>query len=75
MIDKQEVLEFARLMNLLPQTVEKDYVLGWVLAGIENHSAIFPVWCFKGGTCLKNATLKPIASQKIWTLPFPCLSS
>lgn len=54
MIDKQEVLEFARLMNLLPQTVEKDYVLGWVLAGIENHSAIFPVWCFKGGTCLKK---------------------
>jgi len=53
-IDKQEVLEFARLMNLLPQTVEKDYVLGWVLAGIENHSAIFPVWCFKGGTCLKK---------------------
>ena len=54
MIDKQEVLEFARLMNLLAQTVEKDYVLGWVLAGIEQNTDIFPAWYFKGGTCLKK---------------------
>lgn len=50
MIDKQEVLEFARLMNLLPQTVEKDYVLGWVLAGIEISTLLFfPFGVLKAG--------------------------
>ena len=34
MIDRQEVMEVAREFGLTPQVIEKDYVLGWMLAGI-----------------------------------------
>ena len=34
--------------------VEKDYVLGWLLAGIERNSQLAGKWVFKGGTCLKK---------------------
>ena len=34
--------------------VEKDYALGWLLAGIAAHPVIGPRWVFKGGTCLKK---------------------
>jgi hypothetical protein len=37
MIDRQEILEFAREVGLDPNVVEKDYVLGWMLAGIAQH--------------------------------------
>ncbi len=33
MIDKREILETASALGLLPNVVEKDYVLGWMLAG------------------------------------------
>lgn len=54
MISKQEVLEIARALNLHPHIVEKDYALGWVLAGIYAHPDLKDVWVFKGGTCLKK---------------------
>jgi predicted nucleotidyltransferase component of viral defense system len=54
LIDRQEILEFSRELGLAPDIVEKDYVLGWVLAGIYNHSALKTEWVFKGGTCLKK---------------------
>ena len=34
MIDRREILDIAGTYGLRPQIVEKDYVLGWVLAGI-----------------------------------------
>ncbi len=34
MIDKREILAAAQQTSLLPHVVEKDYVLGWMLAGI-----------------------------------------
>lgn len=34
MIDRQEILEFAAGVGLEPNVVEKDYVLGWMLAGM-----------------------------------------
>jgi hypothetical protein len=34
MIDKREILESASAFSLQPGVVEKDYVLGWLLAGI-----------------------------------------
>lgn len=37
MIDKREILEAASALGLLPNVVEKDYVLGWLLAGIKVH--------------------------------------
>lgn len=47
-------MEFAREFGLAPNVVEKDYVLGWLLAGISNHSELGNAWVFKGGTCLKK---------------------
>ena len=38
--------------------VEKDYVLGWVLAGIHAHPLTKNTWIFKGGTCLKKCYLE-----------------
>jgi len=47
-------MDFSREFNLAPNIVEKDYVLGWVLAGISNHEELGSNWVFKGGTCLKK---------------------
>ncbi len=54
MINRQEILDFSREFGLRPDIVEKDYVLGWLLAGISNHKELFSTWAFKGGTCLKK---------------------
>jgi hypothetical protein len=35
MIDRREILEAASAFSLLPSIVEKDYLLGWMLAGIN----------------------------------------
>ncbi|MDE2790152.1 MAG: nucleotidyl transferase AbiEii/AbiGii toxin family protein [Paracoccaceae bacterium] len=54
MIDRREILDTVGTLGLLPQVVEKDYVLGWVLAGIYRQTALAESWIFKGGTCLKK---------------------
>jgi predicted nucleotidyltransferase component of viral defense system len=54
MIGKQDILERAREWQLRPNVVEKDYVLGWVLAAIAQHPETSNRWVFKGGTCLKK---------------------
>ena len=54
MIDRREVIEAGRVLSLRPQVVEKDYVLGWVLAGIFAQPDLAASWVFKGGTCLKK---------------------
>ena len=54
MIDRREILDIAHVLGLRPSIVEKDYVLGWVLAGIYQHQALADTWVFKGGTCLKK---------------------
>jgi len=54
LIDKSEIMEFSREFGLRANVIEKDYVLGWVLAGIFNHAEIGASWVFKGGTCLKK---------------------
>jgi predicted nucleotidyltransferase component of viral defense system len=53
-IDKSEIMDFVREFGLRANVIEKDYVLGWVLAGIFNHKEIGGNWAFKGGTCLKK---------------------
>jgi len=54
MIDKLEVLQLAKKLGLQNSTIEKDYVLGWVLMGIQNNPKTKESWIFKGGTCLKK---------------------
>lgn len=53
MIEKNEILNIAKSLNLRPDTVEKDYVLGWMLWGISKN-AVTETWAFKGGTSLKK---------------------
>jgi predicted nucleotidyltransferase component of viral defense system len=47
-------MEFSREFGLNANVVEKDYVIGWLLAGISNHPQLASSWVFKGGTCLKK---------------------
>ena len=54
MISKDEILSVADETGLTPAVVEKDYVLGWLLAAIHQNVAFSDSWVFKGGTCLKK---------------------
>lgn len=54
MIDKFEVLEMATSLGIQNSTIEKDYVLGWILMGIQKNPKTSNSWIFKGGTCLKK---------------------
>ena len=54
MIDRREIIDVARDLGLQAQVVEKDYVLGWLLAGIYSQERLRSTWVFKGGTCLKK---------------------
>jgi len=54
LISRQEIMDFSREFGLSPTIVEKDYLLGWILAGISNHGELGSDWVFKGGTCLKK---------------------
>ncbi len=53
MISKQDILDRAAEWQLQPHVVEKDYVLGWLLAGVSSTS-MRGHWIFKGGTCIKK---------------------
>src|SRR4051812_7329800 len=53
MIPKAELLAAAKYQELQPTTVQKDYVLGWLLRAITEHP-VLSKWVFKGGTCLKK---------------------
>ncbi len=54
MIDKMELNYFSEKLGIDVQVIEKDYVLSWILAGINNHNSLKKLWIFKGGTCLKK---------------------
>jgi len=54
MIDKNEIMEVSQAVNLRADVVEKDYILSWLLAGINWHKDLKTKWIFKGGTCLKK---------------------
>ncbi len=54
MIRKEDILERARSWGLRVDVVEKDYVLGWLLAALARNSELKSHWVFKGGTCLKK---------------------
>lgn len=58
MISKEEILQTASKHNVNPVIIEKDYVLGWILAGISNNPIFSDSWIFKGGTCLKKCYFK-----------------
>jgi predicted nucleotidyltransferase component of viral defense system len=53
MIRKQDILDRAAEWQLRPEVVEKDYVLGWLLAALAQLPE-GTQWVFKGGTCIKK---------------------
>jgi len=56
--DRQEIENLADEFLMKPQVIEKDYVLGWLLAGIVANPEFTSPWVFKGGTCLKKCQLE-----------------
>ena len=66
----QRELSALRAEWILDQgVIEKDYVLGWLLAGIANHDALSRTWIFKGGRAFASATTRPSGSQRTLTSP------
>lgn len=54
MISRRELDELRGEWSLAIDVIEKDYVLGWMLAGIAQHPDLATTWIFKGGTCLRK---------------------
>ncbi len=85
LLDKREILAIAEQTSLNPHVVEKDYILGWVLAGIYRHKDLMESWIFEGGTCLKNRYVPNFCALQFesdqirpnthTTLPTTCTSS
>jgi predicted nucleotidyltransferase component of viral defense system len=53
-ISKAELIRLRNDWRLDLAVIEKDYVLGWLLAGIANEPTLANSWVFKGGTCLRK---------------------
>ncbi len=58
MIGKTERLATASALGLEPRVVEKDYGLGWVLAGTVRDADLPRAWLFNCGTCLKKCVFE-----------------
>jgi predicted nucleotidyltransferase component of viral defense system len=54
LIGKRELQQLRAEWTLDISVIEKDYVLGWLLAGIARHPELARRWAFKGGTCLRK---------------------
>lgn len=54
MIPVQEIRALAAEWQLREDVIEKDYVLGWLLAAIAADPDLGATWVFKGGTCLRK---------------------
>src|SRR5215213_5325668 len=67
MISRRELDELRGEWSLAVDVMEKDYVLGWLLAGIAHHPALSLTWVFKGGTCLRKCYYETDRFPKIWT--------
>ena len=54
MIPQRELAALRAEWTLDQDVIEKDYILGWLLAGIAHHDSLNRTWIFKGGTCLRK---------------------
>ncbi len=54
MIRRNEIITIDVEAGLTPSMVEKVFVLGWLLAAINENHALARSWVFNGGTCLKK---------------------
>ena len=68
MITKDEIITVADETGLTPAIVEKEYVLGWLLAAVNMNVALSSTWVFKGGTCLKKCYFETYRFSEDWIL-------
>ena len=54
MIPQRELAALRAEWTLDQGVIERDYILGWLLAGIATHDSLNRTWIFKGGTCLRK---------------------
>jgi predicted nucleotidyltransferase component of viral defense system len=54
LIPVREITDLRAEWSLDVGVIEKDYVLGWLIAGIANEPELAATWVFKGGTCLRK---------------------
>lgn len=54
MIPVQEIRALGAEWRLREDVIEKDYVLGWLLAAIAADPDLASTWIFKGGTCIRK---------------------
>ena len=55
MIDRDEIELRAKDFDIHPVNIERDYVFGWLLAGIYGDSPLANELVLKGGNCLRKA--------------------
>jgi len=53
-IPAAEVRALRAEWQLRDDVIEKDYALGWILAGIAADEELSTTWVFKGGTCIRK---------------------
>ena len=56
MIPHGEILALRGEWKLRADVIEKDYVLGWMLAAIAQQPEFANTWVFEGGTCLRKCS-------------------
>ena len=70
MISGEEIEAKAEEFGINPNDVEKDYVHGWILKGIQTHSSLGSQLILKGGNGLRKAYLPNTRFSK--DLDFSC---
>ena len=55
MISREEIEDKSAEFDIHTSNVQRDYVFGWVLAGIYSTCDLKDLLVFKGGSCLRKA--------------------
>lgn len=55
MIDRDEIEEKSQEFEIHASNLQRDYIFGWVLAGIYGASKLADHLILKGGSCLRKA--------------------
>jgi predicted transcriptional regulator of viral defense system len=67
MISEADILQRAREWQLTPEVVEKDNVLGWLLAGIAQHRLRRAAGCSRSKRASRSAWSRPTGSPRTST--------
>ena len=69
MIPKRELLELRTEWSLGVDVIEKDYILGWLLAGIAKDPELRRPGSSRAEPAFASATTRRTDSLRIWTSP------